>query len=179
MELLQSSGVQDDTATFCVNMTTDLRRYMAENTLPIHGLHTGRSKMFIETNNTQKSEFWDLARNIEKKKNITLLHSQDLLRQMVAVEKSHLEEESSPQIFDYGIAALRAQENAPSNIVQVMGGISYIFVHNTFMMSFFSYFICRGRYVFAFSYASNLLAEKTAGMLKVKTFQILEKRSQS
>ncbi|KAG0711779.1 hypothetical protein GWK47_019908 [Chionoecetes opilio] len=177
MELLQSSGVQDDTATFCVNMATDLRRYMAENTLPIHGLHISRSKMFIETNNnTQKSGFWEFARNIEIQKR-KVLNSQDLLHQIVATEKGHTGEDSLPETFDYGITALREIETAPNRFVQVTGATLYVFVHNTLFMSFLTYLIGRQKYVFTFSCASNLMAKKTAKMLLDKTLHILQKRA--
>lgn len=173
MELLQASGVQENRTTFCVNMSTDLRRYMAKKTLPIHGLHAAVTKMFIDINNAQQCGFWDLARNIEREKT-RYLSSQEVFLQMAAAENSYPGNEPPPPTFDYGISALWGTGADSSNIVQVTGPVVYGFLHNSPIMSFLSYTIYRGRYAFTFSYASDLLAEKTAVALMDKTFHILQ-----
>ena len=182
INLLQESGVQEDTVTFCVNMPTDLRRYLAKRSLTVQGLFAATIKIFIETNITQRCSLWNLGRYIEEKKK-KYIDSKEIIRQLVAQRMAAKESQpvcGPPSLkFDYAISSIPLIVSDSSNIVQVIGGNFYVFVHNTYNMSFLTYQSYNGRYVFTFSYASNFLAEKTAVMLLDKTFHILQDKCQS
>ena len=182
INLLQESGVQEDTVTFCVNMPTDLRRYLAKRSLTVQGLFAATIKIFIETNITQRCSLWNLGRYIEEKKK-KYIDSKEIIRQLVAQRMAAKESQpvcGPPSLkFDYAISSIPLIVSDSSNIVQVIGGNFYVFVHNTYNMSFLTYQSYNGRYVFTFSYASNFLAEKTAVMLLDKTFHILQDKCQT